>query len=112
MNIMSNFFKALKNRKTIEKPEHEFRLYYDKENGKPLFYSMEDKEGDYVIVDKDTYAESPMSIRVVNGKIKKYIFRDISKLVLGGDMITCHNDDISIVTYENGTNWSLRQYEN
>lgn len=116
---MSNFFKALESRTPIEKIEHEFRLYYDKETGKPLFYSMDDKEGDYVIVDKDTYAESPMSIRVVDGRIKKYTFRDISKLVLGRDItdnqnkwtVNCHVDDISVVTTEGGTNWSFKQYE-
>ena len=108
---MSNFFEALKTRTPIEKTEHEFRLYYDRETGSPLFYSMEDKEGDYIVVDKETYAESPTSIRIVDGKIKKYVVRDISKLVQGGNDTTCHNDDITIVVNESGTNWSLRQYE-
>ena len=108
---MSNFFEALANRTPIKQVQHEYRLYYDKESGKPLFYSMEDKEGDYVVIDKQTYAESPSNIRVINGRIEKFVFRDISKLVPKGGTINCHSDDITVIVSENGTNWSRKQYE-
>jgi len=106
---MSNFFEALKNRTPIEVVTHEFRLYYNKDNGSPLFYSMEDAEGDYIIVDKETYVESSLSVRVIDGKLKKWVFKDISKLVVGTEGTTCHPSDITVVANE-GTVWEYKQY--
>lgn len=108
---MSNFFEALKNRKPVETVVHEFRLYYNKDDGTPLFYSMDDVEGDYIIVDKETYVESPLSVCVVDGKLKKWVFRDVSKLVVGTEGTTCHSNDITVIANE-GTVWEYKQYVN
>ena len=62
------FNEAVANTKTVELG---FRLYYDKETGKPLFYTSEEHEGDYLIVDKQTYAEGRYDILIRNEQIYK-----------------------------------------
>jgi hypothetical protein len=50
----------------IIKPE--FRLYYD-ERGCVLFYTCEKPEGNYIVIDSNTYAQGRPDVRVVDGKI-------------------------------------------
>ena len=33
------------------------RLYYNKDTGEPIAYSMEELEGDFIIITKEQYAE-------------------------------------------------------
>ena len=46
----------------------EYRLYYDDE-GFPLFYSVEQLPGNYIVVDQATYLSGPKHIKVVDGKL-------------------------------------------
>ena len=48
----------------------EYRLYYD-EKGNVKCYTCEKLEGNYVVIDAQTYAEGRPDIRVVNGRISK-----------------------------------------
>ena len=50
----------------IEKPE--FRLYYD-DKGKVVTYTCEKLEGNYLLIDAQTYAEGRPDVRVLDGKI-------------------------------------------
>lgn len=93
----------------------EFRLYYDEE-GKVLFYSGQEQEGKYVIIDAQTYAEGRMDLRIINGKIlRNQDGSVIAKLKPdANEGITCHKDDISIVVPHNFKNlqkWKLNIYE-
>jgi hypothetical protein len=108
---MSNFFKALKNMKHTTKVVHEYMLYYDKDNGKPLFYSMDIVDGDYIIVDKEEYTQANYNVYVKDGALVKKVFKDISKLTQYGNETMCCDSDISIVS-DKGINWSLRSYDN
>jgi len=108
---MSNFFKAIENLKPSKTVVHEYKLYYNKENGEPLFYSMDCVDGDFVIVDKKTYSEGRYDVYVEGGKLFKKTFKDISKLTQHGNETICHRDDISVVS-DNGVAWSLRIYDN
>jgi hypothetical protein len=108
---MSNFFKAIKNLKPNKKNVCEYKLYYDKENGEPLFYSMDNDGGDYIVVDKKTYSEGRYDVYVKDKKLIKRIFKDISKLTQHGIETTCLDNDITIVA-DKGMNWSLRIYDN
>jgi len=104
---MSNFFKAIKSRRSVVKKTQQYRLYYDKKTGKPLFYSMELLDKDFVVVDREIYSQANLNVYVKNGVLITRVFRDISKLTQHGNETTCHVGDISIIT-DNGVAWSLR----
>jgi hypothetical protein len=89
----------------------DYKLYYKLGTGEPLFYSMDDSDGDFIIVDADTYSEARYDVYVDNNILIKKVFKDISKLTQHGNETTCCDGDISIVSTK-GTNWSLRSYDN
>lgn len=80
----------------------EFRLYYD-ESGRVICYTCEKLEGNYIVIDSQTFAESRPDIRVVDGIIvKRSEYSIIAKLT--PDEIegkSCAIDDISVVVDEN-----------
>jgi hypothetical protein len=96
----------------IIKPE--FRLYYD-ERGNVLFYTCEKPEGNYVVIDANTYAQGRPDIKIVDGKVVGAIYGSVvSKLVHDERGTSCASEDISIVvdsSYHNITKWKLKTYE-
>lgn len=85
----------------VQKQEIEFRLYYD-EKGKVLFYTCEKPEGQYIVIDKQSYIEARPDVCVKDGKLTKYIPGIIiSKLSEDIDGTPCAKDDISIVVDKN-----------
>jgi hypothetical protein len=96
----------------VIKPE--FRLYYD-ERGNVLFYTCEKPEGNYVIIDAETYAQSRPDLKVIDGKLAGSISGSIvSKLVHDDNGTNCATEDLSIVvddSYDNITKWKLKTYE-
>lgn len=94
----------------------EFRLYYD-ETGRVICYTCEKLQGNYIIIDKDTFAESRPDIRVVDGKISKVSHRAvISKLVHSDSGKSCASEDISIIVNDEEydgdiTYWKLETNE-
>lgn len=96
----------------IVKPE--FRLYYD-ERGNVLFYTCEKPDGNYVVIDADTFAQGRPDLKVIEGKVAGAITGSIvSKLVQDDEGISCATQDISIIvdsSYDNITKWKLKTYE-
>lgn len=91
----------------------EFRLYYD-ENGEILFYTCEKPEGNYVIINAQTYAECRIDIKIIDGKIVKTNQGSlISKLVPSTIGIKCASNDINIITedIDNVITWNVKRYE-
>ena len=94
----------------------EFRLYYD-DKGKVICYTCEKLEGNYIVVDKDTYAEGRPDVRVVDGKlVKSYESTVIAKLQLDEtEGVNTSIHDVSIIvdeSYTDKTNkWKLKVYE-
>ena len=90
----------------------EFRLYYD-ENGSVLFYTCEKPEGNYIVIDNETYLACRYDVKVVDNKIvSMYNKSIITKLVPSDDGISCYEGDISII--HDGTNsqkWKLKHVE-
>lgn len=93
----------------------EFRLYYDDE-GKVLFYSGQEQEGKFIVVDSQTYAEGRMDLRIVNDKIVRTqdsaVVAKLKPNTIEG--ISCHKDDISIVVserFKHKQKWKLNIYE-
>ena len=96
----------------LAKPE--FRLYYD-ESGRVLFYSGEKPEGNYIVIDTQTFAEGRPDLRVVDGRISTVQHGQVvSRLAPGSTGTLCAKEDISIVVdsdYGEVTNWELKLYE-
>lgn len=103
------FFGALEN---MPEPKPVFyRLYHD-EQGRPLFYSMEDVPGTYIEISQEEYAQGKSNIRVKNGRIVEVTWQTAEKLTPSDTGTQCHVKDVAIVVNSNGTYWSKRVYEN
>jgi hypothetical protein len=94
----------------VSKPE--FRLYYDDE-GFPLFYSMEQMPGNYIVVDSDTYLNGPKHIRVIDGKIVIYKTVFAKKIAPSTQGQPCDTRDVCVIVDENQTHtkWQLKKME-
>lgn len=90
----------------IVKPE--FRLYYD-DNGNVLFYTCEKPDGNYVVIDSQTYAEARPDLRVIDGKVVRISHSLIvSVLHRTTEGTLCEREDISIITDTDGQYWKIK----
>ncbi len=96
---------------TIKEPE--YRLYYD-DQGYPLFYSMQECVGNYVVVSKETYKKPPKHVRVVDGQLRVYETSSVKKLIPSTQGTSCDPQDVCVVVPEkqDHVKWSLKQTEN
>lgn len=88
----------------------EYRLYHD-DQGHPLFYSMEDLPGNYIVIDQKTFNESPSHVRVVDGEIKILgASKKQRKLSPGSTGTACNPRDVCIVVPDTKPNikWKVR----
>jgi hypothetical protein len=92
----------------------QFRVYYNEE-GKILFYTCDKLEGNFLIIDAQTYAECRHDLKVIDGKlVSRTSGSIISKYKPNSVGISCSKDDISIVTTLDDVNskqWKLISYE-
>ena len=92
----------------------EYRLYYD-DNGQVLFYTCDKPEGQYLVIDAQTYAECRFDLKIVNGNIIKNNYYTITKLTRSNEGTTCVDDNIAIVVNDsyigNISCWAVETYE-
>lgn len=94
----------------------EFRLYYDSE-GNVLFYTCDKPEGNFITVDKETFAAANPHVRVINGKISRASVNQMFCKLVPDDIdgILCAADDISLIIDESddveSTRWKFKVYE-
>ena len=88
-----------------------FRLYYD-DQGRPITYTMEDLPGTYIDINAETYARSPLNIRVQNGQIVE-LKQTVQKLMPADTGTPCHPDNVAIVVPETEPHqrWSMKTHE-
>jgi hypothetical protein len=95
-------------------PPPEFRLYYD-DNGNVLFYTGEKPEGNYIVVDKQTFAEARPDVKVINGVIiLNSNITQIYKLKPTTEGTLTYVDDVSLIldsTDVEGTYWQFDMKE-
>jgi hypothetical protein len=90
-----------------------YRLYYGEE-GEPLFYSMEDKSGNYIDIDQATFNRASSQVRVINGQlVSTSIHKTSRKLVPSTQGVTCDPSDVCVVvnTEQTHTKWTIKTYE-
>jgi hypothetical protein len=88
-----------------------YRLYHD-DNGNLLFYSMDNLPGNYIEIDKDTFALACSKVKVKDGKLVKLHANQSYKLHPSSDGVSTHTLDITIVVaQEPSVKWNLKYYE-
>ena len=104
---MNNLFEALKSRKPAPAPKKaEYRLYYDKETGDPLFYSMEEHENkDFIVIDRETFVKGKQGVHIKDGKLHAKVYSIVYKLVPSDEGTQCYKNDISIVDPNSDVYW-------
>jgi len=93
--------------------EVEFRVYYD-EMGKIICYTCDKLEGNHIIIDRQAFIEARPDLRVIDGKLTKYVPGVIiSKLKPDIEGTSCALEDISIIAQDDcqTQKWKLHSYE-
>jgi hypothetical protein len=93
----------------------EFRLYYD-DTGSAVCYTCDKLEGDYIVIDAQTYAEGRHDIKVVGGKIvNNFSNAIVTRLTKNIEGTLCSVEDISIIVDTDDEvekqYWKLKVYE-
>ena len=101
------------NAPVIVKPE--FRLYYD-DLGSIICYSGDKLEGNYIVIDAQTFAEGRYDLRIIDGKvIKNSTHATIVRLTPSNTGTLCAAEDLSVIVSEEDTvekqYWKLTVYE-
>jgi len=91
-----NFLEVFSNLEPWQPPVVFWRLYYD-EAGFPLFYTQEDKPGNYIDVTPEQYQRASMRVRVREGKLIELNTTPVKKLVPWETGTPCYPTDVSIV---------------
>ena len=108
---MSNFWQALEQvnqqnqlaKKDLKKIE--YRLYYNEETGEPLFYSMSEEDGCFIVIDHKTYSFSRYDIKVKNGEIIDIPANEVRKYKPSNAGTACHATNIMIIDPESSFYW-------
>lgn len=92
----------------------EFRLYYD-DNGNILCYTCDKLEGNFLVIDAQTYAECRFDLKVLDGQLINLNKLVAFKLVPSDAGTRCAVEDNAIVVNEDYTGpstfWKLKTYE-
>jgi hypothetical protein len=104
-----NFWQVFNNLEPWQPPEVFWRLYYDPA-GNPLFYTQEDRPGDYIDVTPEQYQRASMRVKVVNSKLIELATNRIKKLTQTETGTPCYPTDVSIVVDESEPHqcWKLK----
>lgn len=96
-------------------PETEYRLYYGKD-GEVLFYTCDKPEGDYIVIDVQTYAECRFDHKIIDKKITRpCAAKTVTRLINDDSGIACAKEDVSFIVDENYTGeikkWKIELHE-
>tara|TARA_R100001163_G_C5065740_1_gene203764 strand:+ start:1679 stop:2026 length:348 start_codon:yes stop_codon:yes gene_type:complete len=88
------------------------KLYYNKETGEPIAYSMKDLDGDFIEVTKEQYHKGRYDIVVRNNKILSIDnINYVRKLVPSKDGIRCEKSNVLLLNKSSDTRWKIRTKE-
>lgn len=109
---MTNFWKALEQVQVSEPVKIEYRLYYN-EDGTVNCYSMEELDGEFIVIDQETYNQFRTDLLVRDGKIIRITNNSSWKLIPTDQQESygCHPTNVSIVVdknYKDPQHWSVK----
>lgn len=84
---------------TWQPPVVFWRLYHD-DAGEPLFYTQEDKPGNYIDVTPEQYQRASMQVKVKDRKLVELSTKRTKKLMPSSTGTPCYPTDVSIVVPE------------
>jgi hypothetical protein len=107
-----NLLDVFANLEPWQPPAVFWRLHYG-EVGEPLFYTQEDKPGNYIDVTPEQYQRASMQVKVVNRKLVELSTKRTRKLMPSTTGTPCYLSDVSIVvpTTEQHQCWRLKTNE-
>jgi hypothetical protein len=93
----------------------EYRLYYDSK-GCIISYTCEKLAGNYIVIDKQTFAEARHDIKIVDGQLVKVSdFTTISKLHSDSVGVKCAIEDVNIIVpddyIDKTITWNVKIHE-
>lgn len=91
-----NFWEVFANLEPWQPPQVFWRLYYN-DSGIPLFYTQEDKPGNYIDITPEQYQRASMRVRVRNGKLIELNTNPTKKKIPADTGTPCYPTDVSIV---------------
>lgn len=108
---MDEFWKAVAEVNWSKPPEIEYRIYYDAETGQILDYTTESRSGDFIVVDRETFARHRFEPKVKNGTLT-WPTAARSKLTPADSGTACHPQDITILCDSDiAQHWKIKIYE-
>jgi len=112
MNNNQEFEDFWKNFQWPEPAEITYRLYYN-DDGKPLFYSMEDMPGKYIEITAEQYQKSNSHVVVRNNRLIELSFSVTQKLAPADTGVPCSPNNVAVVVDQTEPNkkWKLTTYE-
>ena len=92
----------------------ELRLYYD-DKGAVICYTCDKLEGNYIVIDNQTYAEARPDLRIIDGQISRVTPNAVVYKLMPDDEdgIDCHPEDVSVIVDKDSVKkkWKLNIYE-
>ncbi len=108
---MDEFWKAVGAVDWTKSSAVEYRIYYDVGTGQILDYTTESRAGDFITVDRETFARHRFEPRVKDGKLH-WPAAGRNKLVPADSGTACHHNDITILWDDpHAQHWKTKTYE-
>tara|TARA_A100000171_G_C2073624_1_gene116000 strand:+ start:285 stop:647 length:363 start_codon:yes stop_codon:yes gene_type:complete len=98
--------------KSKKQVDFTYRLYYNKDTGEPIAYSMEELKGDFVTVTKEQYTVGRYDVFVKdNSLVSIHSINYLRKLVPSTDGIACDKTNVLILDETSSTRWKIKTKE-
>lgn len=97
----------------VNKPvDFTYRLYYNKDTGIPIAYSMEEQKGDFIEITKEQYTVGRYDVIVKDDRlVSTTSIQYLRKLVPSADGIACDKSNVLILDKTSSTRWKLKTKE-
>ena len=108
-----DFVKLINDAGKPKKPvDFKYRLYYNKDTGEPIAYSMEELKGDFVTVTKEQYTVGRYDVFVKDNRLVSiHSMNYLRKLVPSADGIACDKTNVLILDETSSTRWKIKTKE-
>jgi hypothetical protein len=107
-----DFVKLINDAGKRKKPvDFTYRLYYNKETGEPIAYSMEELEGDYITVTKEQYHLGRYDVVIKDNEIFKLdSIQYIRKLIPDQKGVACEPTNVLILDPTSNKKWNVKTH--